>query len=93
MAFDLPKVSFSVIYKVEYKGLANATSEVLWVQNLLHELGITSSHSPTLYYDNTGATYLCANPVYHSRMKHAALDYHFVREKVELVCKTTHIFH
>ncbi|MFS7989750.1 putative RNA-directed DNA polymerase [Helianthus anomalus] len=29
-----------------------------------------------------GATYLCANPVYHSRMKHVALDYHFVREKV-----------
>ncbi|GJS04238.1 retrovirus-related pol polyprotein from transposon TNT 1-94 [Tanacetum coccineum] len=28
------------------------------------------------------ATYLCANPVYHSRMKHVALDYHFVRERV-----------
>ncbi|GKD40925.1 transposable element [Tanacetum coccineum] len=27
-------------------------------------------------------TYLCANPVYHSRMKHVALDYHFVREQV-----------
>ena len=68
--------------EAEYKALANAASEVLWVQNLLHELGIASSHSPTLYCDNTGATYLCANHVYHSRMKHVALDYHFVREKM-----------
>ncbi|KAL4565106.1 hypothetical protein LXL04_029190 [Taraxacum kok-saghyz] len=68
--------------EAEYKALANASSEVMWVQNLLQELGIANSHSPTLYCDNTGATYLCANPVYHSRMKHVALDYHFVHEKV-----------
>ncbi|XP_071741161.1 uncharacterized protein [Rutidosis leptorrhynchoides] len=29
------------------------------------------------------ATYLCANPVFHSRMKHNALDYHFVREHIQ----------
>ncbi|KAJ9546285.1 hypothetical protein OSB04_018828 [Centaurea solstitialis] len=68
--------------EAEYKALANAAAEVSWVQNLLHELGITTAHPPTLYCDNTGATYLCSNPVYHSRMKHVALDYHFVREKV-----------
>ena len=53
----------------------------MWVQNLLHELGISLQQTPTLFCDNTGATYLCANPVYHSRMKHVALDYHFVRER------------
>ena len=45
-------------------------------------MGVHSSQPPTLYCDNIGATYSCANPVYHSRMKHVALDYHFVREKV-----------
>lgn len=68
--------------EAEYKALANAASEVAWVQNLLLDLGIHSSQPPILYCDNTGATYSCANPVYHSRMKHVALDYHFVREKV-----------
>ncbi|KAJ9542597.1 hypothetical protein OSB04_029103 [Centaurea solstitialis] len=56
--------------------------DVTWVENLLQELHITVSKPPSLYFDNTDATYLCAYPVYHSRMKHVALDYHFVREKV-----------
>ncbi|GJS38530.1 retrovirus-related pol polyprotein from transposon TNT 1-94 [Tanacetum coccineum] len=68
--------------EAEYKALANAAAEVLWVQNLLHELGISISQPPILFCDNTRATYLCANPVYHSRMKHLALNYHFVRERV-----------
>lgn len=66
--------------EAEYKALANAAAEVTWVQHLLHDLGLESSKPPTLFCNNTGATYLCANPVYHSRMKHVALDYHFVRE-------------
>lgn len=68
--------------EAEYKAVANAAAEISWVQNLLLELGIKSLHTPRLFCDNTGATYLCANPVYHSKMKHVALDYHFVREHV-----------
>ncbi|CAH1437748.1 unnamed protein product [Lactuca virosa] len=68
--------------EAEYKALANASAELLWLKNLLHELGISPTTTPTLFCDNTGATYLCANPIYHSRMKHMALDYHFVREKI-----------
>ncbi|KAK2977771.1 hypothetical protein RJ640_028916 [Escallonia rubra] len=68
--------------EAEYKAVANTTAEILWVTNLLHELGVTLPSPPTLFCDNTGATYLCANPVFHSRMKHIALDYHFVRECV-----------
>ena len=62
--------------------MANAAAELAWVKNLLSELGLSVPHAPTIHCDNTGATYLCANPVYHSRMKHVALDYHFVREQV-----------
>ncbi|GKB69960.1 transposable element [Tanacetum coccineum] len=62
--------------EAEYKALANAATEISWVKHLLHELGINLLQPPRLFCDNTGATYVCANPVYHSRMKHLAFDYH-----------------
>ncbi|XP_076896396.1 katanin p80 WD40 repeat-containing subunit B1 homolog KTN80.1-like [Bidens hawaiensis] len=68
--------------EAEYKALANASAEITWTKNLLTELGILINQTPTLFCDNTGATYLSANPVYHSHMKHIALGYHFVREQV-----------
>ncbi|KAI4346069.1 hypothetical protein L6164_013151 [Bauhinia variegata] len=68
--------------EAEYRSVANTTAEVMWLSNLLQELGISRS-VPHLYCDNIEATYLCSNPVFHSRMKHIALDYHFVRQLVQ----------
>lgn len=39
--------------------------------------------APPVYCDNVSTTYICANPVLHSRMKHVAIDFHFVREQVQ----------
>ncbi|WOG93565.1 hypothetical protein DCAR_0312851 [Daucus carota subsp. sativus] len=69
--------------EAEYKALANASAELIWIRNLLRELGFQQTKAPTLFCDNTGATYLAANPIFHSRVKHIALDYHFVREQVQ----------
>ena len=68
--------------EAEYRAVANTASEVRWVCSLLSELGVTLPSTPVIYCDNVGATYLCANPVFHSRMKHLALDYHFIRDNV-----------
>lgn len=59
--------------EAEYRALANAAAEVIWVQNLLQDLGMPISQPPTLYCDNIGATYFCVNPIYHTRMKHLSL--------------------
>lgn len=67
----------------EYRAVANTASEIRWVCSLLTELGVTLTHAPVIYCNNVGATYLCANPVFHSRMKHLALDYHFIGELVQ----------
>jgi histone deacetylase 1/2 len=56
--------------EAEYKSLANATAEVIWVQSLLDELRVRQTQKPCLWCDNLGATYLSANPVFHARAKH-----------------------
>ena len=68
--------------EAEYKSLANATAEVMWIQKLLEELGIPHPCAARLWCDNIGATYLSANTVFHARTKHIEIDYHFVRERV-----------
>lgn len=69
--------------EAEYRSVANTASELRWICNLLTEMGITLPATPVIYYDNVGATFLCANPVFHSRMKHVALDYHFIRGQIQ----------
>ncbi|XP_019179517.1 PREDICTED: uncharacterized protein LOC109174716 [Ipomoea nil] len=68
--------------EAEYKALADVSAEVTWVVSLLRELGLHSGEPSTLWCDNLGATYLCANPVFHARTKHVEIDFHFVRDKV-----------
>ena len=62
--------------------MANATAEVMWIQKLLDELGISHPQAACVWCDNIGAKYLSANPVFHARTKHIEIDFHFVREQV-----------
>jgi histone deacetylase 1/2 len=68
--------------EAEYKAITNATAELIWVEALARELGVTFFQRPVLWCDNLGATYLSANPIFHARTKHIEIDYHFVRERV-----------
>lgn len=68
--------------EAKYRTTASTITEILWLQELLKELHHPLSSKPLVHSDNLGATYLYANPVFHSRMKHLAIDYHFVRDLV-----------
>jgi len=64
--------------KIEYKASVDMASELLWVLSLFTELGHTPTTNLVKYCDNLGATNLSVNHIFHSRMKHIALAYHFV---------------
>jgi hypothetical protein len=66
--------------KTEYRSMTMATVELIWLQFLLSELGISSSSSPMLWCDNLRATFLATNPMFHARTKHIEFDFYFVRE-------------
>ncbi|KAF3668615.1 putative LRR receptor-like serine/threonine-protein kinase-like [Capsicum annuum] len=69
--------------EAKYRAVASALAEVNWIQKLLVELHVQLPDPPIIYCDNVGATYLCQNPVLHSRMKHIEVDFHFVRDQVQ----------
>ena len=57
--------------------------ELKWVKSLLSELLAPVQLSSTLFSNNLGATYLSANPVFYSRIKHLAIDYLIVHDLVQ----------
>ena len=67
--------------EAKFRAIAAAVLEIFWIRNLLDELGINFS-TPVLHCDNLGVTYLCSNPIYHSKMKHVEIDFYFVRDKI-----------
>ncbi|RVW88120.1 Retrovirus-related Pol polyprotein from transposon RE1 [Vitis vinifera] len=52
------------------------------MESLLDELGLTLREPPLLLCDNVGVTQLNLNPVMHSKMKHIAINFHFVHDFV-----------
>ena len=64
--------------EAEFRAVANGLAEVPWVQSLCFELGLFLSSAPRLLCDNIGDVYLSANPIFHSRMKHVEIDFHYV---------------
>jgi len=68
--------------EAEYRAMAHATCELLWLKHLLEELKFCELGPMELKCDNQSALYLSSNPVFHERTKHIEVDCHFIREKI-----------
>jgi hypothetical protein len=75
-------IVFRSSIEAEYKSMANATVEIIWVQTILHGLGISEPKAAHLWCDSLRASYMLANHVFLARTKHIEIDYHFIRERV-----------
>ncbi|KAL0392835.1 UNVERIFIED_CONTAM: Retrovirus-related Pol polyprotein from transposon RE2 [Sesamum radiatum] len=68
--------------EAEYRAMAHTTSEILWLKNLLKELGFMYDDPVLMHCDNQAAVHIASNPVFHERTKHIEVDCHFVREAI-----------
>lgn len=65
-----------------YRAIVFTTIEIIWLMNLFSELRLSLSSTPTIYCDNINATYLYTNLVFHSSMKHVAIDFYLICDQV-----------
>ena len=68
--------------EVEYRAAATAAQECTWLMQLMRDLHQPIDYSVQAHYDNQSAIHLTKNIVFHIRMKHVEVHYHYVREKV-----------
>jgi hypothetical protein len=68
--------------EAEYLSRAHCGRQILWLWNLLLELGYPQRLSSPLFCDNHGTTKTIRDPTNHSRMKHIEIREHFIRESV-----------
>ena len=65
--------------EAEYCALADNIFELLWLQWLLKDLGVSTSSTTSLYCDNQSAIHIVHNDVFHEQTKHIEIDCHFIR--------------
>jgi len=70
---------YIIYYRDRVYAMTKAIKEVIWLQGLLDDLGIDQDLLKIIC-DSMSAIYLAKNQVYHVRMKHVDVRFHFVRE-------------
>uniref|UniRef100_A0A2N9HUY6 Reverse transcriptase Ty1/copia-type domain-containing protein n=1 Tax=Fagus sylvatica TaxID=28930 RepID=A0A2N9HUY6_FAGSY len=74
--------------EAEYRALADATSELLWLRWLLTDMGAPQTTSTPIHCDNCSAIHIAHNDVFHERTKHIEIDCHFIRHHLQAECSS-----
>ena len=64
--------------------MTQSVCEIMWIRQLLMEVGIETSVPAKLWCDNQASMHIASNPVFHEWTKHIEIDCHFVRGKIQL---------
>ena len=66
--------------EAEYVAATLSVCYAIWLKNLLKEIGLTQEEPTKVCVDNKLVIALAKNPVFHNRIKHIDVCYHYTRE-------------
>ena len=69
--------------EAEYIAAVEAGKEIVWMRNILHEMGYTCTTPSPMLIDNQSAVSVTKNPEHHGRMKHLDLSFYWLRDVVD----------
>jgi hypothetical protein len=69
--------------EAEYVAMADATRNIMWLRELMEELGEPQEGPTVLKCDNMSAIALANDPVHHERTKHIRRRFHFIRDAIQ----------
>ena len=58
--------------------------EIIWIRQLLMEVGIETSIPAKLWCDYQATMHIVSTSTFHELTKHIKIDCHFIREKIQL---------
>ena len=76
-----PSVALSTT-EAKYYALGITCQEGVWLKQLCQEIFMMFDKSILIFSDNTGAVALSENPVFHRRLKHIDIRWHFIRDLI-----------
>ena len=68
----------------KYRAMAQSMCEIMWLHQLLIEVGSKTPILAKLWCDNQSTLHIDSNLVFHERTKHIKIDCHFVHKKIQL---------
>ncbi|EOY02442.1 Uncharacterized protein TCM_016911 [Theobroma cacao] len=68
--------------EAEYRAMASASCEIIWLKHLPANFGIKHKDAVVLYSDSQSTMHISKNPIFHEKTKHIEMDCYFIREKV-----------
>ena len=68
--------------EVEYIAANEVVCQLVWLRRVLSDLQQNALDPTIIFCDNMFAIAMTKNPVFHARLKHIELRYHFIRDMV-----------
>lgn len=67
----------------EYKAMAQATTELMWVTLLMLDLNVPNKCLMVMKSNNRATVFITNNLVFHEQTKHVEVDCHYIRDMIQ----------